>query len=84
MILSIIAACTAAVQLGMGAGSAVADYAGLKTSHKADSLDAALWNYNSGLDYFVVFGCSYKQRHTYWTVSAISCYNRLDFEGVHL
>jgi hypothetical protein len=70
MILSIVAACTAAVQLGMGAGSAVADYAGLKVSRGTDSLDAALWNYHSGLDYFVLFGCSDKQRDTYWTWQA--------------
>jgi hypothetical protein len=69
LIMSIIAACTAAVQLGMGAGSAAADYAGMKVADTSSSLNAALYNYHSGLDYFVVFGCMDKQRETYWTVS---------------
>lgn len=71
MIMSIIAACTAAVQLGMGAGSAVADYAALQVSrnYQTGDLNAALYNYHSGLDYFFLFGCSDTQRSTYWTVS---------------
>jgi hypothetical protein len=70
LIMSIIAACTAAVQLGMGAGSAAADYAGKRVAGTSGSLDAALYNYHSGLDYFVVFGCTDQQRDTYWTWQA--------------
>jgi hypothetical protein len=72
MILSIVAACTAAVQLGFGVGAAVNDYAALRASRKygGNELDISLWNYQNGLDYFTIFGCSEKQRHTYWTWQA--------------
>jgi hypothetical protein len=64
MIMSIIAACSSAVQLGMGAGSAVADHTAKKSY---DSLEKALFNYSNGLDYFMQFGCIKLQRDTYWT-----------------
>jgi hypothetical protein len=72
LIMSIIAACTAAVQLGMGAGSAAADYSILKASSKgAPDLNSALVDsWSGGLDYFFKFGCSDEQRATYWTWQA--------------
>jgi hypothetical protein len=72
MILSICAAATAAVQLGMGAGSAVFDHNALKMS-KMDGYGSefqVLNGYSSGLDYFFLFGCTIKQRDTYWTYQA--------------
>lgn len=67
MILSIIAAAAAAVQLGFGAGAAVFDYVALKVSkHDANQL-TVLSSYSSGLDYFFMFGCTTQQRNTYWT-----------------
>lgn len=71
MVMSIIAACTAAVQLGMGAGSAAADFAGEKISaaYNTNDLNVFLWNHHNALDYFLLFGCSDTQRSTYWTVS---------------
>lgn len=88
MIFAIIAACTATVQLGMGVGSAVADYSALKASNGGQDLGHFLgyqnrtgggpqasdfspyYGYSNGLDYFFRFGCSAKQRNTYWTYQA--------------
>ena len=72
MILSIVAACTAVVQIGMGVGSASSDYANLRApsylSASQSNLDTILSINPGGLDYFFVFGCSSQQRDTYWTV----------------
>jgi hypothetical protein len=72
MIFSILAVATAAVQLGMGAGSAVADHVALKVSRDNENLkDFLKDHYSSGLDYFFRFGCSDKQRSTYPTVRSL-------------
>jgi hypothetical protein len=70
MILSIIAACAAAVQLGMGAGSAVFDNTALQNSRAGLDQSGILKAYSSGLDYFFLFGCTTQQRNTYWTYQA--------------
>lgn len=75
MILSIVAACTAAVQIGMGVGSAASDYAAMRApgiygSTGYSKLESVLSVNPSGLDYFFVFGCSTQQRDTYWTWQA--------------
>jgi hypothetical protein len=67
MILSIIAAAAAAVQLGMGAGSAVFDNVALKVARNNPDQQQVLSSYSSGLDYFFMFGCTTQQRNTYWT-----------------
>lgn len=71
LIFALIAAATACVQLGFGVGAAVADYVALKSSRRNEDLNYFLLNeYSSGLDYFFRFGCSDKQRNTYWTYQA--------------
>jgi len=72
MVLSILAAVSAAVQLGMGAGSAVVDHATLKDNvvggyvpyHYVNASSSASWRY------FTIFGCSATQREKYPTVKS--------------
>lgn len=72
LILSIIAAAAAAVQLGMGAGSAAFDYVAKKEYHRNSGtiFDILQSSDRSGLDYFFLFGCTDRQRDTYWTYQA--------------
>lgn len=70
MIMSIITACTAAVQLGLSVGAAAADYALLQLSKKnGATLSNSVAKNHNGLDFFFQFGCSDTQRSDYatWT-----------------
>lgn len=65
MVFAILAAVSATVQLGMGAGSAVADYFQIKHRffNAAEPESSGSWLF------FQTFGCSDTQRETYSTVS---------------
>ena len=75
--MSIVAAATAAVQIGLAVGATTADYTMYKlsgvTSYPGSNrnldIDEAVGGVPGGLDYFFVFGCSDDQRNSYWTVS---------------
>jgi hypothetical protein len=71
MVLSIVAAAAAAVQLGMGAGAAVFDHTILRLHRKEGlNMEQSLQHASSGLDYFFLFGCTTQQHNTYWTWDA--------------
>jgi hypothetical protein len=72
MVLSVITAVAACVQLAMGTSSAVADYQTTKKEHGSwsiyfDSLGLDHYRTSSAFNYFDMWGCSTRQRNSYAT-----------------
>lgn len=85
MVLSILTAVSAAVQLGMGAGSAVADYAVFKNNNGGYvPYNSANYSSSAAFQYFDYFGCSDKQRDMYLTVSNLyaQCIGAIRFHSL--
>jgi hypothetical protein len=84
MSLSIVAAVSAAVQLGMGATAAVADHAmfkDLNTDLYVPYHYVNHYNSSSAWSYFTYYGCSDLQREKYLTVRCVSTAQHWPTEG---